>query len=143
MLRNQKGFTLIELTLVVLIIAALAAMVGPRLVGRAEDARVAAAQADIKSNLSTVLDLYEMDNGSYPESLVHLWQNPGSDRASKWRGPYLKKKSPRDPWGNEYQYRSPGEHNTEDYDLYSMGPDGEVSEDDITNWEEEAGEAVD
>lgn len=133
---NKKGFTLIELMLVVIIIGVLVSMVVPRLAGRSEEARIAAAKADINANISVALDLFELDNGKYPttdEGLPALRAKPGS--ASNWKGPYLKKE-PVDPWGKKYIYRSPGEHNP-DYDLYSYGPDGkEGGSDDITNWEE-------
>ena len=129
------GFTLIELMLVVIIIGALVAMVLPRLAGRSEQARMAAGQADINSNIATALKLYELDTGSYPttdQGLQALLVKPGN--AKNWNGPYLEKK-PLDPWGREYQYTSPGSHRTNDYDLYSMGKDGQVSGDDIANWE--------
>jgi len=131
---GKKGFTLIELMLVVIIIGVLVSMVMPRLVGRSEEAKRAAARADINANISVALDLYELDNGVYPDSLDDLKIRPTS--STKWRGPYLKKK-PLDPWGNPYIYKYPGEHNS-DYDLYSYGPDGkEGGGDDITNWEED------
>jgi len=132
--KPKEGFTLIELMLVVIIIGALVAMVMPRLTGRGEQARNAAAKADIQANLSTALKLYELDNGNFPstdEGLNALLHKPSS--ALNWYGPYLEKK-PLDPWGREYQYKSPGEHRP-DYDLYSLGKDGVVSEDDVTNWE--------
>jgi len=134
-MKNKKGFTLIELMLVVIIIGVLVSMVVPRLVGRSEEARIAAAKADINANISVVLDLYELDNGKYPtteEGLGALTLKPAS--AVKWKGPYLKKIS-LDPWGKQYVYRCPGDHNN-DYDLYSYGPDGvEGGGDDVTNWE--------
>ena len=129
----RKGFTLVELMLVVIIISVLVAMAMPRLAGRSEEARIAAARADIFANISTALDLYELDNGKYPENLDALRQKPTA--AVNWKGPYLKKK-PVDPWKKPYKYKSPGAHNTEDYDLYSLGPDAtEGTGDDITNWE--------
>jgi general secretion pathway protein G len=135
-MNNRKGFTLIELMLVVIIIGILVSMVVPRLVGRSEEARISAAKADISANISVALDLYELDNGHYPsteEGLDALQTKPAS--AANWKGPYLKRK-PQDPWGNPYVYRSPGEHNS-DYDLYSYGPDAaEGGGDDVTNWEE-------
>jgi general secretion pathway protein G len=131
---DKKAFTLIELMLVVIIIGVLAAMVMPRLVGRSEQARVVAAKADIEANISLALDMFEMDNGRFPntgEGLVALRTNPSS--LPKWKGPYLKKE-PKDPWGKPYIYKSPGTHNS-DYDLYSAGPNGvEGDSDDIGNW---------
>ena len=133
---NKKGFTLIELMLVVIILGILVAMVVPRLVGRGEQARRQAAEADIKSNIALALDLYELDNGAYSEKLEDLMKDPGESKAPNWNGPYLKRK-PLDPWGREYNYKSPGQH-SKDYDLFSYGADGvEGGGDDITNWEEE------
>jgi len=130
---NSTGFTLIELMLVVIIIGVLSAMVVPKLAGRSEQARIQAAKTDINSNLALALDLYEMDMGSYPDVLNSLVASPGS--ADNWRGPYVKKK-PLDPWNREYLYKFPGEHNAENYDLYSSGKDGQAgTEDDIKNWE--------
>ncbi|MDP2920769.1 MAG: type II secretion system major pseudopilin GspG [Candidatus Omnitrophota bacterium] len=128
-MKSKKGFTLIELMLVVIIIGVLVSMVVPRLVGRSEEARVAAAKADINANISVALDLYELDNGKYPESLAALLT-----KTAAGKGPYLKKE-PLDPWGKRYMYKSPGEHG--DYDLYSYGPDGvEGGGDDVTSWED-------
>ena len=135
-MNNKRGFTLIELMLVVIILGILVAMVVPRLVGRGEQARKQAAEADIKSNIALALDLYELDNGAYPEKLEDLMKDPGESKAPNWNGPYLKRK-PADPWGREYNYKSPGQH-SKDYDLFSYGADGvEGGEDDIANWEEE------
>ncbi|HQJ15993.1 MAG TPA: type II secretion system major pseudopilin GspG [Candidatus Omnitrophota bacterium] len=134
-MKRDRGFTLIELMLVVVIIGALVAMVMPRLTGRGEQARVAAAKADIEANIATALKLYELDNGEFPstaEGLNALMQKVSN--APGWKGPYLEKK-PVDPWGREYKYRSPGEHRTNDYDLYSLGRDGVEGNDDVVNWE--------
>lgn len=131
----RAGFTLIELMLVVIIIGALVAMVMPRLTGRGEQARAAAAEADIKANIATALKLYELDCGSFPsteDGLKALLNKPAS--AGNWKGPYLEK-SPVDPWGREYKYKCPGDHRTADYDLYSLGKDGVESADDVKNWE--------
>jgi general secretion pathway protein G len=134
-LHKRNAFTLIELMLVVIIIGALVAMVMPRLTGRGEQARVAAAEADIRANIATGLKLYELDNGSFPtdaEGLNALLNKPAG--VENWRGPYLEKK-PIDPWGREYKYKCPGEHRPADYDLYSLGRDGVESADDVKNWE--------
>ena len=130
----KKGFTLIEIMLVVVIIAALAAMVFPRLSGRSEQGRIAAAKTDISVNIATGLKLYELDNGAFPtteEGLGALLARTGS--AINWNGPYLERK-PLDPWGREYKYKSPGQ-NRPDYDLFSFGRDGRESDDDVANWE--------
>ena len=144
----SAGFTLIELLVVMVILAVLAAAVIPRVVGRAEDAKRARAVADIES-LSTALDMYHTDNGDYPtteQGLAALQQAPTSDPVPRaWNGPYLRKALSRDPWGNEYVYRYPGERNPDSYDLVSYGGDGQpggVGKDaDIGNWEvDEEGE---
>ena len=138
--RNKSGFTLIEIMLVVIIIMVLAAMVVPNLAGRGEQARQAAAQMDIDVNLATALDLYEFDNGRFPtteQGLRALLERPVSaPEPMSWNGPYLKRRRiPRDPWGNEYVYMSPGTHNAKSYDLFSHGPDGIAgTDDDIVNW---------
>ena len=136
---KRNGFTLIELMLVVVIIATLAALVVPRFTGRVEQAKIAAARADIFANIATALDLYQMDNGFYPtteQGLTALRVKPNSSPLpSNWNGPYIKRK-PIDPWENPYVYVSPGIHNKNEYDLYSYGVNGvEGGGDDIINWE--------
>jgi general secretion pathway protein G len=136
---HKRGFTLIEIMLVVIIIGILVAMLIPNITGRNEQARQTAARTDIESNLSTALDLYRMDTGVYPnteQGLNALLSVPTSAPVpAQWNGPYLKKKKiPQDPWGHDYVYVSPGTHNTDSYDLSSLGPDGVESNDDVANW---------
>jgi len=113
---HKKGFTLIELMLVVIIIGVLAAMVMPRLVGRSEQARVAAAKADINANISDKLD--------------DLRTNPSL--GDKWKGPYLKK-DPKDPWGRPYTYERASGESGKDYKLCSKGPDENKTDGAICN----------
>ena len=140
---QKKGFTLIEIMLVVIIIGILVAMIVPNIAGRSEQARKTAARTDIESNLSTALDLYRMDVGQYPTSeqgLSALIAEPtASPVPSQWNGPYLKKKKiPKDPWGHDYVYVSPGSHNTESYDLSSLGASGVEGSDNVNNWENDS-----
>ena len=129
--RHAPGFTLIEILLVMTIIAILAAIVIPKMVGRSEQARQTAAHADL-SSIKTALDAYEVDNGFYPKGLQDLIQQPGN--AKNWHGPYLES-LPQDPWGNPYVYTYPGRHNPSGFDIYSAGPDGKAgNDDDIGNW---------
>lgn len=130
--KRNFGFTLIEILLVVVIIGILAAVAIPRLGGRVKQAQIAAAQADV-NNIGMALRLYEVDNGAYPSSLQGLVASPGS--VPNWRGPYLEKGVPKDPWGNDYVYAFPGSRNPNGYDLHSLGPDGAESGDDIGNWQ--------
>ena len=134
---TNKAFTLIEIMLVVIIIGALAAMVIPRFAGRSDQAKVAAAKADIEANIATALKLYELDNGSFPttsQGLEALVSKPSINPIpSNWNGPYIERK-PIDPWGKPYTYVSPGEHRA-DYDLYSKGKNASKDDDDITNWQ--------
>jgi len=135
---KKKGFTLIELMIVVIIIAALSAMVVPRLSNRSEQAKIAVADADINSNIGLALKLYKLDNGRYPttnQGLNALFTKPTSSPApNNWNGPYLETEA-LDPWKVNYAYKSPGTNNTNGYDLYSYGADGlENTEDDVKNW---------
>ena len=137
-LRNRaSGFTLIELLLVLVILGVLAAIVVPKFTGRTVQARRTAAVSQI-STFGTALDAYEIDVGSYPQGnsgLTSLLQQPRE--GTGWRGPYLQKEVPLDPWGNAYIYESPGKQNPSGYDLSSMGPDGRAgTDDDITNWQQ-------
>lgn len=129
---RSSGFTLIELLVVVIILGILTSLAVPRFAGRTEAARVEAARADIEGGIALALDLFEVDMGRYPESLEELIKKP-SDSTS-WRGPYLKRGLPKDPWGSLYVYRYPGLENRESYDLISVGPDKrEGTGDEITN----------
>jgi len=133
--RAQNGFTLIELLLVLVILTALAAVVVPKFTRRSEQARITAAVTDI-ANIEVALDAFEIDTGRYPtsqEGLSALVAQPSN--ALEWKGPYIKRGIPSDPWGNLYIYRQPGQYNTLGYDLHSYGPDGqEGGDDDIDNW---------
>jgi general secretion pathway protein G len=130
-----RAFTLVELLLVLVILAVLAAMIVPKFTKRSEQARIAAATTDI-ATLDGAIDIFEVDNGRYPntdEGLKALVESPGG--LTTWKGPYLKRAVGNDPWGNPYVYRWPGQHNTTSYDLYSFGPNGqEGGGDDIDNW---------
>ena len=138
--RNHcSAFSLIELLLVLVILAALTAIVAPKFTSRSKQARVTASQTDI-NNIELAIDMYETDNGAYPSSsqgLEVLVEEPSG--ALNWNGPYLKKGGvPKDPWGNAYVYEQPGRNNENGYDLYSKGPDGKQgTEDDIVNWSED------
>ncbi len=133
---SRQGFTLVEIMLVVIIIAALSAMVIPRLTGRSEQAKIVVAKADIEAHLATALKLYELDNGNFPttsQGLKALLEKPMSNPLPEnWNGPYIEKE-PIDPWGRSYMYVSPGQHRS-DYDLYSKGKDEKKEDDDIVNW---------
>jgi general secretion pathway protein G len=133
------GFTLIELMLVLVILATLAAIVTPKLTGQSVKAKITAAKTQI-SQFEVALDAFEIDIGRYPtavEGLRALVERPTSE-AEGWQQPYLKRDIPLDPWGNEYVYRCPGQYNQDGYDLYSCGPDGKLGgDDDITNWSDE------
>jgi general secretion pathway protein G len=141
-IHNRSGFTLIEIMVVIVILAMLAALVGPKLMGRTDDAKVTDARVQIK-NIETALKLYKLDNGSYPsteQGLAALVSKPTVGvipKTYKDNGYLESKKVPLDPWGNDYLYVSPGEHG--DYDLFSYGADGakggEGKNADITNWD--------
>ena len=128
-----RAFTLIELLLVLVILAVLAAVVVPKFTGRSEQAKVAAAKTDI-SVLSGALNQFELDNGRFPtseEGLNSLVQAPPG--VQNWH-PYIERGVPNDPWNNAYIYRYPGQHNPNGFDLFSTGPDGREGNDDIDNW---------
>lgn len=132
---TQRGFTLIEIMVVVVILGILAAAVVPKIMSRPEQARIEKAKHDIGA-LESALNIYKLDNYQYPstdqglESLVTKPSGTPQPRNYK-KGGYIKKLN-NDPWGNEYLYLYPGTHT--DLDLYSLGPDGQPSDDDIGNW---------
>ncbi len=126
---RRSGFTFVEILLVVVIIGILASMVLPRFVGRSEQARQQVALSDINSSIATALDMYELDNGVYPDKIGDLMEKPGELKS--WSGPYLKKK-PVDPWGREYIYKPSSDK--KDYELITYGRDGvSGGEDDVTS----------
>jgi len=116
----QRGFSLLELMIVLVILGLLAALVGPTLIGKLGDSKQKIAKTQI-SMLESALDSYRIDVGAYPRSLEGLKEN--TNNRSTWNGPYLKKDLPKDPWANDYTYHSPGKQN-KDYDLISYGADG-------------------
>jgi general secretion pathway protein G len=122
--RDESGFTLVEILVVITIIGLIMALVGPRVINYLGEAKVKAAKIQIES-FSSALDLYYLDAGRYPssaEGLAALAQRPGG--ATTWNGPYLKGGVvPNDPWGHSYVYRAPGEHGA--YDIVSYGSDGQ------------------
>ena len=141
--RRRAAFTLIEVLLVIAILGMLVAWVVPTLLGRADQAKIDMTRNTVASRgpIAQALDLYKLNVGKYPatdEGLKALSERPDSidEDSNLWRGPYVKDPdSLKDPWGNEYQYKSPGDVNTNSYDLWSNGPDGqEGTEDDIKNW---------
>jgi general secretion pathway protein G len=133
----ERGFTLVEMLVVISIIALIMALVGPRVLNFLTESKVKAAKIQIES-LSSALDLYALDTGRYPsspEGLDALMQRPGN--TASWNGPYLKGAIvPKDPWGNSYIYRSPGQHGA--YDILSYGADGQEggtgAATDISSW---------
>ena len=150
-LRNERGFTFIEIMVVVAILAILAALVVPRIMGRTDDAKRTAAKVQIR-NIEGALQLYKLDNGVYPsteQGLKALVEKPSVGVIpKKWKlGGYLPK-LPEDPWANPYKYLSPGQNSAQspgqntsqrgEYDIVSLGTDGEVGGEgvnaDITNW---------
>jgi general secretion pathway protein G len=137
----RSGFTLIEILVVIIVIGLLAGLVGPRILGRVSEAKSATARTQIEL-IGVALDNYRLDNGAYPttdQSLGALQEKPAREPIPiNWRGPYLKKAIPQDPWGKAYAYSSPGEHSPNGYDLWTLGRDGQPggADDnaDVTSW---------
>lgn len=139
---DRRGFTLIEIMIVIIILGILAVYIGPKIMGRPGQAKQVKAKVDIAA-LETALKLYKLDNGSYPateQGLLALVEKPETGNVpKKWRTEgYLDKgRVPKDPWGNDFVYLSPGVHG--DFDIISYGadgvPGGEEEDKDINNWE--------
>ena len=125
---GAAGFTLIEILIVVAIIGLIASMIAPNLIGRFERSKEEICKAQLET-LSSAAQAFNLDMNKFPATLEELINS--SD--PKWRGPYLSKRViPKDPWGRDYQYKLPGEHGP--FDLYSLGPDGQMNNKSITNW---------
>jgi general secretion pathway protein G len=139
--QRSPGFTLIELLVVIAIIATLAAVVAPAVFRNVGDAKVSAAKSQLDI-FALALDSYRLDNDVFPstaQGLEALRTAPtGGDAPRNWRGPYLRKSIPRDPWGRPYLYVAPGKENPTSYDVYTLGRDGAIGGDgddaDITSW---------
>lgn len=142
---RKRGLTLLELLVVIAIVATLAAVVAPSVFRNVGDARVAAAQSQIEI-FALALAQYGIDNGALPSSEQGLpalrtpptVPGPNGDHTANWKGPYLSRTIPLDPWGRPYEYRSPGVANPASYDLYTLGrdgrPGGEGEDADVTSW---------
>lgn len=144
--REDPGFTLLEVLVVVLIIGLLSAVVATNLFSRADEAKVTLAKTQVRQ-LEQALEMYRFDNGRYPtadQGLEALVSEPSSEPRPRRYPPggYVKRDALTDPWGLEYQYRIPGAQNTHSFDLLSYGPDGveggEGSGADIVNWDQVA-----
>lgn len=132
--QRQRGFTLVELLLVLVILALIAGLVLPGIIGKAESAKAKAASSQI-SRISMSVESFYLDTGRTPTTLDELVNEPSG--VTGWNGPYIKNSLLKDPWGRPYKYRTPGEHG--DFDIQSFGADGQQGGDknnaDITSWE--------
>lgn len=137
---KKRGFTLIEILVVIVVIAILATLVAPNVFQHVSTAKSATAKSQIEM-LSTALDAYRLDNGQYPttqQGLEALVTKPTIDAPPTWRGPYLRKEIPLDPWAEAYVYLSPGDVNLTGFDLLSYGadkkPGGDGENADVLGW---------
>jgi general secretion pathway protein G len=134
--------TLIEILVVIIVLGLLAGLVGPQIFGRVSEARSSTARTQLEL-MTVALDNYLLDNGSYPttqQGLQALREQPAQDPVpTNWRGPYLRRAVPLDPWDRPYIYRYPGEQNPGSFDLLTLGrdgePGGEDEDADVTSWE--------
>ena len=128
-MKQRKAFTLIEIIVVILVLGLLAGLVVPQIFGRVSDARSVTARTQLEL-LSAALDGYRLDTGRYPttsQGLAALMQQPSAaPLPTGWRGPYLRKEVPLDPWGRAYLYASPGTRSPQGFDLSSLGRDGQL-----------------
>lgn len=131
-----RAFTLIELMVVILILAILAALIVPKVVGKQDVAKKAAAQAD-ESTLAGELNQFRLDCDRYPttEEGLNALRTPPSDVQAKWKGPYIEKDVPNDPWGNPYQYQCPGDNGPNSFKITSYGASGQPGADNIVDSE--------
>lgn len=142
---KEGGFTLIELLVVIAIIAVLAGVVAPEVLRNAGDAKAQAARSQVEM-FALALDAYRLDNDDYPsteQGLAALRAMPviggrEGEPPKNWRGPYLRRVVPDDPWGKPYVYVAPGRVNSASYDLYTLGRDGKLGGEgeyaDVTSW---------
>lgn len=140
--QRQAGFTLIEILVVIVVLGVLATLVAPNVFRHVGTSRTTAARTQVEM-LSAALDAYRLDNGVYPtteQGLTALWREPLLEpRPMNWRGPYLRKAVPNDPWGRAFVYREPGTASALGFDLMSYGKDGvaggEDENADVNGWE--------
>jgi general secretion pathway protein G len=136
-LRSSHGFTVLEMLLVLAILGLLVGLAVTNVEGVFGSAKVQTAEMFVKQSIKVPLTSYRMAMGDYPSTAEGLQAliTPPANRSGRWNGPYLSEpKVPLDPWGRPYQYRYPGTHNKNGYDLFSLGPDGQESDDDVRNW---------